>query len=256
MSVLAAMLFFLASPQDLERPIAHQKEGRWEEAASGYREILAKEPSFVAARIYLAEALWLSGRKQEAIEELSVVRERAPKILLPLLLLARVRGSEGEELVHRLPDARTRATLIENAMLEGEAFSPIERPAIVLASIDAIDRALEEYRAVAEVDPENVALHRHLGSAFFKASRNVEAIAAFEKAVSLDPNDAGSWGQLGSASLRLMWWDRAIEAFERAKEISGEQPAGLLALGYAFERKPDFEKALSFYRRAGELAPV
>ena len=103
--------------------------------------------------------------------------------------------------------------------------------------------------------PQNVDLHRHLGNAFFKASRNVEAAEAFEKAVALDPKDACAWGQLGSASLRLQWWDKAIEAFEKARTLEGDKPGGLLALGYAYERKPDFEKALDFYRRAAELSP-
>jgi len=255
MSVLAAMLVVLASSQGQDRSVGHQKEGRWEEAASGYRDLLATDPGFVPARIYLAEVLWLSGRDEEARTELSKVRERAPEILLPLLLLARIEGGENEDLVRRIPDARTRATLLANSLLEGEAFVPIERPAIVLASMGEIECALTEYRAAAEVDPGNVDLHRRLGSAFFKASRNVEAAEAFETAVTLEPKDAGSWGQLGSSCLRLQWWDKAIEAFEKARALSGDQPGGLLALGYAYERKPDFQRALSFYKRAGELSP-
>jgi len=255
MTVLAAMLVVLASSQSLDRSVAHQKEGRWKEAAPGYRELLATDPGFVPARIYLAEVLWLSGKDEEARTELSKVRERAPEILLPLLLLSRIERAESEELVRRIPDARMRATLLANSLLDGEAFVPIERPAIVLASMGETDRALAEYRAAAEVDPENVDLHRHLGNAFFKAARNVEAAEAFEKAVTLEPKDASSWGQLGSSCLRLQWWDKAIDAFEKARSLSGDQPGGILALGYAYERKPNFEKAIDFYRRAGELSP-
>jgi tetratricopeptide (TPR) repeat protein len=255
MSVLTAALLLLASSQDIAGPISRQKEGRWEDVASAYREILAKEPGFVPARIYLAEVLWLSGDRDGARSELSKVRERAPEILLPLLLLARVEGGEGEDLVRRIPDPRMRAKLLDNTLLEGETFVPIERPAILLAAMGEIDRALAEYRAAAEVDPGNAGLHRHLGGAFFKASRNVEAVEAYEKAVALEPMDASSWGQLGSSYLRLQWWDKAIVALEKARSISGDQPGGLLALGYAYERKPDFEKALSFYKRASELSP-
>jgi tetratricopeptide (TPR) repeat protein len=217
--------------------------------------LLLSGQSSVPAGIELAETLWRSGKLEEARTELSKVRERAPGILLPLLLLARVEGTESEELVHLVPDARTRAKLLENAPMEGEDFVPIERPAIVLASVGEIDRALAEYRAVAAVDPENVNLHRHLGNFFFKASRNIEAAEAFERAVLLAPRDAGSWGQLGSSALRLQWWDRAIEAFEKARDLEGEKPGGLLALGYAYERKPELEKALSLYKRASELSP-
>jgi tetratricopeptide (TPR) repeat protein len=255
MSVLAASLLLLASSQEIARPISRQKEGRWEDAAAAYRELLAREPAVLPARIYLAEVLWLSGKAEEARSELSRVRERAPEILLPLLLLARIEGREGEDLARRIPDPRMRAKLLDDTVLEGETFVPIERPAIVLAAMGEIDRALAEYRAAAEVDPGNVDLHRHLGNAFFKASRSVEAVEAFEKALALAPADASTWGQLGSSCLRLQWWDKAIEAFERARTLSGDQPGGLLALGYAYERKPDFEKALEFYRRAAEISP-
>ncbi len=228
--------------------------------ALGFLVLLGQEtyrPSapIVPAGIYRAEALWRSGKPEEARAELAQVRARAPEILLPLVLLARIDGVESDELARRIPDARVRKSVLENAPMEGEDFVPIERPAIVLASVGAIDLALAEYRAVAELDPLNVDLHRHLGNAFFKASRNVEAAEAFRKAVSLDPKDAGAFGQLGSASLRLQWWDEAIEAFEKARSLEGDKPGGLLALGYAYERKPDFEKALDFYQRASKLSP-
>jgi tetratricopeptide (TPR) repeat protein len=253
---LAAALSDAEAREQLQRAISHQRERRWEEAATDYRELLRERPDVVAARVYLAETLWRSGNVADARAELSAATSASPKPLLPLLLLARMDGSESQELAHRLPDTSVRAKLLENALLEGEAFVPLERPAIVLASMGDIDRALEDYLAAAEIDPWNVDLHRHLGAAFFKASRNVEAAGAFGKAVTLEPKDAGSWGQLGSSCLRLQWWDKAIEAFEKARALSGDQPGGLLALGYAYERKPDFERALSFYKRAGELSPA
>ena len=258
MSFLAPALagLLVAPTQDLERALSHQKSGRFEEAASSYRGLLAKEPDSVTARLYLAEVLWLSGKHEEAREELSQVRQRAPAILFPLVLLSRIDGIESEELVRRIPDARMRAKLLDDSFIEGETIVPIERAAIVLASMGAIDPALAEYRAAAEADPGNQDLHRHLGAFFFKASRDVEAVEAFEKAVALEPNDAGSWGQLGSSCLRLQWWDKAIEAFEKAGDLEGERPGGLLALGYAYERKPDFERALSYYKRASKISPA
>ncbi|HJS75433.1 MAG TPA: tetratricopeptide repeat protein [Vicinamibacteria bacterium] len=217
--------------------------------------LLAPQESPIAAEIRRAESFWRSGKTEEARAALERVRERAPSILLPLLILAHVDGVESEELKRFVPEARTRAVLLQNAPMEGEDFVPLERPAIVLASLGDVDRAIREYRAVAEVDPRNLDLHRHLGSAFFKASRNVEAVEAFERAVAIEPEDAGSWGQLGSSRLRLQWWDKAIEAFDKARALEGDKPGGLFALGYAWERKPDFEKALDFYERASELSP-
>jgi tetratricopeptide (TPR) repeat protein len=223
--------------------------------AFGLSLLLASQADSVPARIELAQSLSRSGRTEEARAELSRVIASAPNLLLPVVLLSRIEGSESEDLVRRVPAARSRAALLENVPAEGEDIVPLERAAIVLASVGEMDLAIREYRAAAEVDPGNVDLHRHLGAAFFKASRNVEAVEAFERVVALEPRDAGSWAQLGSSRLRLQWWDKAIEAFEKARALEGDKPGGLLALGYAWERKPDFEKALDFYERASELSP-
>lgn len=243
-----------ARPAEWSEAIELQKKGDWNGAARRYREILAEKPELGAARVYLGEALLLSGNHDEARRELQAAREKAPEPLLPLLLLVRMDGERGE-LAQRIPSPAVRGKLIADALLEGETFVPMERPALVLASLGEIDAALRDYRASSEIDPWNVDMHRHMGNVFFKSARNVEAVEAFQRVVALAPDDAGAWGQIGSSSLRLMWWDTAIEALEKATALSGEQPGGLLALGYAYERKPDFDKALSIYRRAAALAP-
>jgi tetratricopeptide (TPR) repeat protein len=217
--------------------------------------LLAGQDVSVAARIELAQSLFRSGKIEDARAELTKVRALAPELLLPIVLLSRIEGAESEELTRLVPAARSRTVLLQNAPAEGEDIVPIERAAIVLASVGEMGLAIREYRAAAEIDPENLDLHRLMGNAFFKASRNVEAVEAFERAVALQPKDAGSWGQLGSSRLRLQWWDKAIEAFEKARALEGDKPGGLLALGYAWERKPDFEKALDFYERASKLSP-
>lgn len=239
----------------LERAIAHQKQRKWEQAERGYREALALRPGLVVARIYLGEVLWLSGRDQQARRELETARRDAPRALLPRLLATRLDAATPDELSDLFTTRGARDSFVRMCLLEGEAFVPLERPALVLASMGNIDQALEEYRASAAIDPWNVDLHRQMGQVLFKGSRNREAAEAFERVVSLDPGDAASWGQLGSTCLRLMWWESAIEALEKAESLSGPQPAGLLALGYAYERKPDFEKALARYRQAAGLAP-
>ena len=58
----------------------------------GYGEVLEDHPDFVPARLYRAEALWLSGKREEARDELS----RARSELLLFRILAATFGSESE----------------------------------------------------------------------------------------------------------------------------------------------------------------
>ena len=241
--------------QDFDRAVLRQKQGKWEEAATRYREILSDWPDFVPARLYLAESLWLSGNPEAARQELVTARLAVPSLLLPMVLLAQLEGGDPAPLEEAVPNPRMRARLINGMRLEGESFVPMERSAILLLAMGAVEPALEDYQAISKVDPENAELHRKLGGVLAKARRPLESAQAFERVVSLEPRDARSWGQLGSSYLRLMWWEPAIEAFQAALDIEGEKPAGLLALGYALEQKPDFEAALRVYERAARLQP-
>ena len=241
--------------RDLDRALSRQKQGKWEEAATRYRGILSDWPDFVPARLYLAESLWLSGNPEAARQELLSARLALPKLLLPMVLLAQLEGGDPAPLEEAVPNPRVRARLIDGMRLEGDRFVPMERSVILLLAMGAVEPALEDYRAMSEVDPENAELHRKLGGALAKARRPLEAAQAFEQVVSLEPRDGRSWGQLGSSYLQLMWWTSAIEAFGKAFDIEGEKPAGLLALGYALERKPDFEEALRVYDKAARLQP-
>jgi tetratricopeptide (TPR) repeat protein len=263
MSPLAAFTFAVlslstdddASRRAFDEAVSRQRAGKWDEAASHYREVLSKRPDLVAARVYLAESLWLGGESDAVVRELEASVEAAPNLLMPHLLLVRFGGRETDALAREVPDASARARLLENVLLDGERFVHVGRPAVLLLSMGLVERAAKDYREAAAADPWNVEMHRQAGNAFFKASRSVEAISAFEKVVALAPEDTDAWGQLGSSNLRLQWWDPAIRAFEKALELEGDKPAGLLALGYAYERKPDFERALELYKRAEALAP-
>ncbi len=207
-------------------------------------------------QLYLAQTLWLAGKREEARRELVSSLVRAPDLLLPLLL-ASLDNREETKLDQVIPDPRLRSHLMKGIRFELERmkFVSVGRPALLLLSLRATEIALEDYRLAARADPGDPDLHRPMGKALFEARRSFEVSEAFEKVVSLEPKDGNSWRQLGSNYLRLMWWDSAIRALKTAMDLQGEQPATLLAVGYAFERRPDFDRAVTVYRKAARLAP-
>jgi tetratricopeptide (TPR) repeat protein len=216
-------------------------------AERGYAAVLESNPSFVPARLYRAQALWLLGRKDEARIELESSRSGSGELLLFRLLESTFGGSdEGSTLVPRLLGAYP---------LERNRFLATGTPSLVLLSIHEVDEAIADYERAAALDPEDVTMHGRLGGAFAKAKLWVPAVAAFERVVAFDPRDAAAWRQLGSGNLSLQRWKPAISAFERALALSGTDGNVLLALGYAYERTPDLAAALERYRKASSLAP-
>ncbi len=256
-SLIAGQPLTEAEREGFNTAMAEHQAGRWTEAIERYRHLLETHPNFVPARIYLAEALWMSGRKDDARKELETSSEQAPGLLLPLLLLASSDGNqEGlSTLSNELPDSVLRERLQEAVNLEQRKFVPVGLPCLLLLSAGAVEESLEDYRIAYKLDPGEPELHRLMGSGLVKARRFLEASEAFEKALEIEPNHASSWHQLGSSYLVLLRWRSAVQALEKALAL-GERDVGVvLALGYAYERQADFNKALEIYRESERIDP-
>jgi tetratricopeptide (TPR) repeat protein len=268
-AVLIASICFLLTALTTGQPLteadrrgfitamSEHQNGRWAAAAESYRQVLETHPHFVPARIYLAEALWMSGEQEEARKELETSSEQAPGLLLPLLLLVSADGNQDalSALSDELPDTALRGRLQENINLEQQKFVPVGLPCLLLLSAGAVEESLEDYRKASALDPGEPELHRLMGSRLMEARRFLEASQAFETALQIEPNHGPSWHQLGSSYLVLLRWDSAAQAFEKALAL-GERDLGLvLALGYTYERQADFIKALEIYRQSERMAP-
>lgn len=230
--------------RSFEAAIALHLASDLEGAMKAYGEVLEVHPNFVPARLYRAEALWLSGKREEARDELSPARSE----LLLFKILARTFGSKSESdpVAVKLSDAYP---------LEQRRFLATGTPVLILLSMGEFEEAIADYGRVAVLDPNDSVLHRQLGAAFAGAKLFLPAVEAFQRVVAAAPEDVAAWRQLGSGNLVLQRWEPAIVALERAMDLAGEEGGLLLALGYAHERKPDTEKALELYRRAARLAP-
>lgn len=257
-SLLAGQPLTEAEREGFNTAMAEHQAGRWTEAIDGYQHLLEAGPDFVPARVYLAEALWMSGQREEALEELQASSDQVPGLLLPLLLLAEIDGNQEAlaALSHRLPDSTLRGKLQGAVNLQQRKFVPIGLPSLLLLSGGAVEESLADYRQASELDPGEPELHRHMGSGLVKARHFLEASEAYEKAVAIEPNDAPSWRQLGSSYLVLLRWNSAVQALEKALQLGERNLGVILALGYAYERKADFKKALEIYRESERLEPM
>jgi tetratricopeptide (TPR) repeat protein len=248
-SILALVLALtLEERRELEGAIESHLAGDLTAAEAGYRAVLEQHPDFVPAQTYLAEALWLEGKRDEAQRTLERVTKHHPELLLDKWLRWRFGDDLGadEALLRRLESVYP---------FERQRFIATGTATLILLSIGETELAIEDFRRASALDPDDVRTHRQLGLAFAKARLTLPAAEAIERVVAVETEDRGSWKQLGSSYLVLQRWQSAIDAFEKAIELGGDDVGALLAQGYAFERLTNFDEALARYRLSSRLAP-
>ena len=76
----------------------------------------------------------------------------------------------------------------ESALRIGPGFKEaINGLAELLLAQERYGEALDRYRVLAQIEPENATTHSQIGIALFKIGRAEEALASFDRALSLDP---------------------------------------------------------------------
>jgi Tfp pilus assembly protein PilF len=142
----------------------------------------------------------------------------------------------------------------------------------VYDSLGEPTRALEEYQAALEIEPENVQLltnvggalgtlgryreadvHLNLGLVFFRKGLYDAARESLERAIRLDPECESAYYYLGEACNQLGQIDTALEALERAVTIQPGNGRAWYTMGILYDRKHEPEQATEAYLKAREL---
>ena len=189
------------------------REGRMQEAARLYIEILSETPAYPEAQFRLGTLYDDLGRPELAIE-----RFRAASALDPNN--ARVRASLGAAYgaVGRFKAADTEVQLalsLDPTSLEVRAEQGL------LAFRKGLNADAEEIlRGVCKQDPRHAAAHFYLGEALNRLGRIAEAVEAMERVIELQPHNWRAYHTLGMLFDRMYEPDRAAEMHRRAGELT------------------------------------
>jgi Flp pilus assembly protein TadD len=112
---------------------------------------------------------------------------------------------------------------------------------LVLFRRGEYERAIEPWRRVLQLTPDNARAASNLGSALFHMDRSEEAIEAYHRSIELQPN---SWGysNLGTVFFYLGRHTESVDAFERAVTLSLSDPLPWGNLGNACRHVPGLER--------------
>ena len=85
------------------------------------------------------------------------------------------------------------------------------------------DKAMEQFKAVEQLSPDNVEAVRQLALFFVQAEDWNHAEPYMERLVTLQPEQANFWNVLGQVYARVGKSDKALEAIKKAEELQGKK---------------------------------
>jgi tetratricopeptide (TPR) repeat protein len=118
------------------------------------------------------------------------------------------------------------------------------------------DKAIEEFKSLLKVNPNDVFTHFVLGYVYDKKGWSNMAIEELEEAIRLDPGYINAYNNLGTIYNRLGKREEATEMFNMAIELNPTYIEAYDNLGVVYYMKKDYDQAMGYFRKAIELEPT
>lgn len=226
--------------------INEEQRGRYDSALATLRDVLAKRPDFLAARITTAALLETHGQAADAIALL----QSAPGASSSAA--AQTELGLAYEAVGKLNEA---ARCLERAaeLRDGDSET-LSSLGVVYARLHRFDDGRRMFRTILGSDPHSPQVWNNLGMLELSARNRRAAVDAFRHAVTADSNFAAAWRGLGAA---LVATDAAaaIDAWERAVALVPGDLDTLFDLGTVLADGPQPSRALPYLKQFVAQAP-
>lgn len=243
----------------LQKAISHHQAGELQQAEALYRSILSALPNHADANHNLGTLARQVGKDLDALPFYKAAFEANPafdqyaKSYANALLLA---GGDGQALTSlfsagKYLDAEHLArSLIQHKQDAGVAWKVL---GLVLHLQDK--GGIEELSRAAELLPADPACYANLGAAFMRRDQHLQAINAYETAISLKPDFALAHLNLGLGLMAMKRHDKAAEHFQRVVSLDPGAAEAHNHLGAAMKEMGRHEEALPHFARSIELDP-
>jgi protein O-GlcNAc transferase len=245
-----------ASPGDaaLARKLASALAvmGAADEAVAGYRHALALDPADARAHDELGRMLGRRGDLKGAGEHLRTAVKLDPS-------LVSARGALGD-LLCREGQHREGAAELEAALALDPGNWPLAlRLGTALAALgpERHAQAMDCFRRVIALSPDNAVAHLQLGLAFWRRGDAPPAIALAERAARLDPKLAAAHGALGGMLRATGRVGDAVTSLRALLALNPEDAVACSHLGMCLTGMEGklLQEGLHYLRRAIALAP-
>ncbi len=191
-------------------------QGHAEPAMEKYRECLALNPSYAAARLNLGVLLYQANRPAEALEAFAAVLDYDPEN-------QQARVSRGWALLA----LRRHAVEVFREATRHDARDPQAWYGLGVAlkgQSDSPDETALAFKRASELEPNHPESHCALGEALLRLERAREAAQSFSRCAQLRPEQAAARAWLGYALERLGERERALAAYRAALTLDPQNP--------------------------------
>ena len=213
--------------------------------------------------ITLGDNFFKEGKFDESIAEYKKALEIKPRddILNKLGQAHQQKRLAGksEEQPAKIDTFTSKKTLDEMPRLETEQELSIEElydRGISYYDKGMIDKAIEEFKEVLELDPEDVETHHHLGNAYADKEMFDEAISIYKKTVEKNPEFIDVYLSLGTLYLDMDMVDEAISLCKQAISANPDDSFLCFHLGEAYVRNEQYEEAITAFNKAISINPM
>jgi len=201
-----------------------EKLSRPGDAAEYYRDAIAREPSFMAARERLAALAVFLGDLDEAIDQYQAIRETEPQKCWVHTALA--------HLYYRAGNYAQAVEAFETAIaMEPENWALLDDQVEALVAEGRIREAIERLHSLIEAQGSFADLRVRLADLYSQIGDDDAAMKHYLAALELQPDYLEASVKLGTHHLIFGRWEEAAEAFHAAGELNDRLLINYVGLG-------------------------
>jgi protein O-GlcNAc transferase len=233
----------------LPEALALHRQGRLDQAAALYAQILEQEPASFGALQFLGVLRGQQGRYAEALRLIEDALKQKPREFGAL-------GNYGQTLMaagrlQEAVDAFDRALAIRPDFLEA-----LYNKGTALLQLNRFAEAVSSFNRALALRPTMAEGHYNRGIALAALGWREDALAAYDRALALHPDFAAALDNRGNVLRQLGRLDQALESHDRALALSPDAVRVLLNRGVVLSDLKRFAEALTSYDRAVARDPA
>jgi len=227
----------LLSAQQLHR------QGRLQEAESGYRLVLRDRPDWPPALFHLGMLAGQTGRLDAAVELLSRAAAGEPENALYHNQLGVALARSGDAI-------RADGCFRRAVELQDDYFEAWNNLGNALRGQNKHDEAIAAYERALRLKPDYAEAHFNMANALRDQGRREPAIAAYRRAIQFRPDLADAHNNLGNVLIEAGQYEQALAMFEQLIRLAPSFPKAYNNLGVALQKLGRLDEAARRFRQA------